>query len=96
MDELAQIKDRKQQEDKPTLPSSATRPRTSPPQSHIEDTIGENTAIGDNEEEINPLEYWRREFGWPKEYFEPGSNMDHQLAKRSSSYFRGKAPLPLF
>jgi hypothetical protein len=93
-----QIKDRKRkrsQEDEPTLPSSATpsqkRPRTSPPQSPIEDAIGENAAVGDSGEEINPLEYWRRELRWPKEYFEPESNMNHLLArKKSSSSLRGK------
>jgi hypothetical protein len=95
---LPQIKDRKRkrsQEDEPTLPSSATpsqkRPRTSPPQPPIEDTIGENAAIGDSGEEINPLEYWMKEYCWPKEYFEPESSMNHLLArKKSSSSLRGK------
>jgi hypothetical protein len=93
-----QIKDRKRkrsQENELTLPSSATpsqkRPRKSPPQSPIEDTIGENAAVGDSREEINPLEYWRRELRWPKEYFELESNMNHLLArKKSSSSLRGK------
>jgi hypothetical protein len=93
-----QIKDRKRkrsQEDALTLPSSATpsqkRPRKSPPQSPIEGTIGENAAVGDSGEEINPLEYWRRELRWPKEYFESETNMNHLLArKKSSSSFRGK------
>ncbi|KAG9228445.1 hypothetical protein BJ875DRAFT_500718 [Amylocarpus encephaloides] len=41
--------------------------------------------------EINPLEYWRTEFRWPTEYFEPESNMNHLLARKiSSSYLRGK------
>ncbi|KAH6714478.1 hypothetical protein BKA61DRAFT_632343 [Leptodontidium sp. MPI-SDFR-AT-0119] len=82
-------------EDEPTLPSSAIpsqkRPRTSPLQSPIESTIGENAAVGDSGEEINPLEYWRRELRWPKEYIEPESNMNHLLArKKSSSSFRDK------
>jgi hypothetical protein len=93
-----QIKDRKRkrsQENEPTLPSSATssqkRRRKSPPQSAIEDTIGENAAVGDSGEEINPLEYWRRELRWPNEYFESESNMNHLLArKKSSSSLRGK------
>ncbi|MCJ1357479.1 MAG: hypothetical protein MMC33_007475 [Icmadophila ericetorum] len=93
-----EIKDRKRkrsQENEPTLPSSATssqkRRRKSPPQSAIEDTIGENAAVGDSGEEINPLEYWRRELRWPKEYFESESNMNHLLArKKSSSSLRGK------
>ncbi|OWP06250.1 hypothetical protein B2J93_2488 [Marssonina coronariae] len=96
--ELLQIKDRKRkrsQENEPTLPPCATssqkRRRKSPPQSAIEDTIGENAAVGDSGEEINPLEYWRRELRWPKEYFESESNMNHLLArKKSSSSLRGK------
>ncbi|MCJ1348111.1 hypothetical protein MMC31_006342, partial [Peltigera leucophlebia] len=91
-------KDRKRklsQEDEATLPSTATpsqkRPRTSPPRSRIQETIGDNTAVGISEKEINPLEYWRRELRWPKEYFEPESNMNHLLArKKSSSSLRGK------
>ncbi|KAG9231656.1 hypothetical protein BJ875DRAFT_486791 [Amylocarpus encephaloides] len=90
------IKDPKRtrsKEDK--LPSSATpsqkRPRTSPLQSHIDDTIGENAAVSDSGDEINPLEYWRREFRWPKKYFEPESNMNYLLSrKKYSSSFRGK------
>ncbi|KAK6586181.1 hypothetical protein PZA11_001238 [Diplocarpon coronariae] len=96
--EFLQIKDRKRkrsQENEPTLPPCATssqkRRRKSPPQSAIEDTIGENAAVGDSGEEINPLEYWRRELRWPKEYFESESNMNHLLArKKSSSSLRGK------
>src|SRR4051794_36450273 len=58
-----QIKDRKRkrsQEDKPTLPSSATPsqkwPRMSPPQPHIEDTTGENvaTSFSGNHRDASP------------------------------------------
>ncbi|KAK0612593.1 hypothetical protein B0T17DRAFT_593504 [Bombardia bombarda] len=58
-----EIKDRKRkrsQEDELTLPSN---------------TIGENAAVGDSGEETNLLEYWRREFRWPKEYFELESDV---------------------
>jgi hypothetical protein len=93
-----QTEDRKRkrsQGDKTPLLSTATpsqkRPRTSPPRSPIEDTIGENTVVGVSGKEINPLEYWRKERRWPKEYFEPESNMNHLLArKKSSSSLRGK------
>ncbi|TAQ85109.1 hypothetical protein B7494_g6563 [Chlorociboria aeruginascens] len=93
-----QIKDRKRkrsQEDERTLPSSATpsqkQPRKSPPQSPIEGTIGENAAVGDSGEEINPLEFWRRELRWPKEYSKSETNMNHLLAKKKYfSSFRGK------
>src|SRR4051794_5356042 len=86
-----QIKDQKRkrsQKDELFLLSSATlsekRPRKSPPQSSIEGTIGEKVAVGDSGEEINPLEYWRREFRWPKKYFESETNMNHLLAKKKS------------
>jgi hypothetical protein len=93
-----QAEDRKRkrsQEDEATLPSTASpsqkRPRTSPPRSPIKDTIGENTVVGVSGKEIDPLEYWREELRWPKEYFEPESNMNHLLArKKSSSSLRGK------
>ncbi|KAF7858882.1 hypothetical protein EAF04_008924 [Stromatinia cepivora] len=96
--EFPQTKNRKRklsQEDEAPLPSTATpsqkRPRTSPLRSPNQETISENTAVGVSGKEINPLEYWRKELRWPKEYFEPESNMNHLLArKKSSSSFRGK------
>ncbi|KAF7914564.1 uncharacterized protein EAF01_000970 [Botrytis porri] len=96
--EFPQTKNRKRkrsQEDKAALPSTITpfqkRLQTSPLQSPNQETISKNTAIDINSKEINPLEYWRKELRWPKEYFEPESNMNHLLArKKSSSSFRGK------
>ncbi|KAH6699914.1 hypothetical protein BKA61DRAFT_562017 [Leptodontidium sp. MPI-SDFR-AT-0119] len=96
--EFPQAKDRKRKlsrEDEAALPSTSTpsqkRTRTSPLRSLIQETIGENTTVGVSEKEINPLEYWRTELRWPKEYFEPESNMNHLLArKKSSSSLRGK------
>jgi len=82
---------RKQSQDEALLPTTATprkRPRTSPQGAHIEDTIGANTAVGVSRKDINALEYWSREGSWPKEYFEPESNMNHLLARKKS--FRGK------
>ncbi len=74
----------------PATPSQK-RPRASSPRSPIEHTIGENTAVGVRGKEINPLEYWTEELRWPKEYFEPESNMNYLLArKRSSSSLREK------
>ncbi|KAH7305398.1 hypothetical protein BKA65DRAFT_531196 [Rhexocercosporidium sp. MPI-PUGE-AT-0058] len=68
---------------------SQKRPRVSPPRSPIEHTIGETTAVGLSE--VNPLEYWRKELRWPKEYFDPENNMNSLLArKKSSSSFRGR------
>lgn len=88
-------KRKRSQDDETPLLSTATpsqkRPRASPPQSPIEHTIGENTAVGVSGKEINLVEYWRKELRWPKEYFEPESNMNHLLArKKSSSSFREK------
>ncbi|KAF4628751.1 hypothetical protein G7Y89_g9402 [Cudoniella acicularis] len=85
-------KRKRSQEDEAPLPSTTTpsqkRPRASPPRSTLEDTIGENAAVGVSEKEINPLEYWTEEFRWPKEYFESENNMSHLLARKKS--FRGK------
>ncbi|KAG9229500.1 hypothetical protein BJ875DRAFT_499897 [Amylocarpus encephaloides] len=92
--ESSQAENRKQkrkrpQDDDTPLLSTATpsrkRPRASPPRSPIEDTTDENAVVVDGGEEINPLEYWRKEFRWPKRYFEPESNMNHLLAKQKSS-----------
>jgi hypothetical protein len=59
-----QAEDRKRkrlQEDEAPLPSTTTpsqkRPRASPPRSTLEDIIGENTAVGFSEKEINLLKY---------------------------------------
>ncbi|TEY38610.1 hypothetical protein BOTCAL_0483g00020 [Botryotinia calthae] len=50
-----------------------------------------DTAVGSSGKDTDPLEYWTKEFRWPKEYFEPESNMNHLLArKRSSSSLREK------
>ncbi|KAG9227973.1 hypothetical protein BJ875DRAFT_538432 [Amylocarpus encephaloides] len=90
-----QAEDRKRkrsQEDEAPLPSTTTpsqkRPRASPPRSTLEDTIGENAAVGVSGKEINPLEYWTEGFRWPKEYFESENNMSHLLARKKS--FHGK------
>ena len=86
-DKFLQVEDRKRKRkpnDETTLSLAAPsqkRPRVSPPRSPTEHTIGETTAVGLNE--VNPLEYWRKELRWPKEYFEPESNIDHLLRGRN-------------
>ncbi|KAH8799638.1 hypothetical protein F5884DRAFT_825116 [Xylogone sp. PMI_703] len=71
--------------------SSQKRQQTLVLRSPIEDTTAENSIVKWNSKEINGIEYWRKEFSWPKEYFEPESIMNHLLArKKSSSSFRGK------
>jgi len=94
-DKFLQVEDRKRKRkpnDETTLSLAAPsqkRPRVSPPRSPTEHTIGETTAVGLNE--VNPLEYWRKELRWPKEYFHPENNMNPLLArKKSSSSFRGR------
>ncbi|THV47722.1 hypothetical protein BGAL_0293g00140 [Botrytis galanthina] len=59
------------------------RSRTSP--SSADHTTGEETPVGGSGKGINPLEHWTKEFRWPKEYFEPESNMNRLLAKNKSS-----------
>ncbi|TGO86917.1 hypothetical protein BPOR_0267g00160 [Botrytis porri] len=67
------------------------RLQLSTPQPHIENTICENIAIGINKKKIDSLEYWIKNFCWPKEYFEPENNMNHLFArKKSSSTLRDK------
>jgi hypothetical protein len=81
--ELLQANDRKRKQ------HPRKRPRTSHQRSCITDTIGANSVVSVSGKEISPLEYWRREGFWPKEYFEPESSMDHLLARKRS--FRGKS-----
>ncbi|KAF7874811.1 hypothetical protein EAF04_001985 [Stromatinia cepivora] len=92
-----QAKDRKRkraQENEGTFSSTIVpfqkRLRTSRSRSPIEYTIPETTAVDIGEEDIDPLESWRRGFGWPKKYFEPESNMNLLARKKSSSSFRSK------
>ena len=59
------------------------RLRMSSLRSPIQEIIDENTAV-DISKKDNSLEYWMKELRWPKEYFEPESNM------KSSPSFRGK------
>ncbi|CAD6445796.1 6b17ecd2-9bb7-4d93-9ed9-96f8293340b6 [Sclerotinia trifoliorum] len=66
------------------------RLRISSPKPSIKDTIGgESTRIDVSEEDIDPLEYWRTEFYWPKKYFERESHMN-PLARKKSSSFRSE------
>ncbi|KAJ8064822.1 hypothetical protein OCU04_007130 [Sclerotinia nivalis] len=73
-----------------TIAPFQKRLRTSRSGSPIEHTIPETIAVDISEEDIDPLEYWRRAFGWPKKYFEPESNMNLLARKKSSSSFHGK------
>ncbi|KAK6591861.1 hypothetical protein H4I96_12138 [Botrytis cinerea] len=96
--ELSQVKNhqlkRKRSQNEATTPSIIPfekRLRSSTPRPCTGDTICGDTAIGIGEKKINPLEYWTKELCWPKEYFEPQSNMNHLFArKKSSSSLRSK------
>ncbi|WPH01400.1 Hypothetical protein R9X50_00424500 [Acrodontium crateriforme] len=86
-----QSEDRKRirsQEDELALPSRK-RQRKPAPQSHTEDTSGENAAVSDCVKRISSLEYWTREFCWPTEYFKPEKNMNPPIVPKKSSS-RGK------
>jgi hypothetical protein len=77
-------KRKRSQEHEAPLPSATSpqkRPRTSPPGSHIENTIGENIA------DINadPVTRWMEGKPWPKEYFEQESTMNPLLKRKTSS-----------
>ncbi|ATZ47770.1 hypothetical protein BCIN_03g00740 [Botrytis cinerea B05.10] len=45
-----------------------------------------DTVVGSSGKNTNPLEYWAKEFRWPKEYFEPETNINNLLVKKKSSY----------
>ncbi|KAF2871234.1 hypothetical protein BDV95DRAFT_573569 [Massariosphaeria phaeospora] len=60
-----------------TTASFSKRPRTSPPE-----FTATRPAI---ETPIDPVDYWRREQTWPKDYFEPEDTMNHLLARRKST-----------
>ena len=98
---FSDAEDRKRKLSQEAVLSSAATPsqkrlRTLPPRPLIEDILGENTvatAVDVTGREISPIEYWRKEFCWPKEYFQPECNMSHLLAlarKKSTSSLRGK------
>ena len=79
-----QRKRSRSQEDKCFFVATATppkQPRTSSQRSHIEDTIGTTVGVSGR----NPAEYWSKEGTWPKEYFEPESNMDSSLPEAGLS-----------
>jgi hypothetical protein len=42
------------------------------------------TQFGDAETHLDPIDYWRKEQAWPKEYFEPDT-MSHVLPKKRST-----------
>ncbi|KAI9732743.1 MAG: hypothetical protein M1818_007477 [Claussenomyces sp. TS43310] len=62
------------------------RPRTSPPGSHVENTICENTA------DINadPITRWVEGKPWPKEYFQRENTMNPLLKRKTSSSSLGR------
>ena len=57
-----------------TLPSSAVE------NSNVKDIPSQQVASNVFEDKVNPIDYWRKEQSWPKEY--QRSNMSHLLAKK--------------
>ena len=89
---ISQAEDRKrkrkrsQDEENPSSTTTPSQKRTrASPRTIIERTTSENTAVGVGAKKIDPLEYWTKELCWPKEFFEPDSNMNHLLARQKSS-----------
>ncbi|KAI9747639.1 MAG: hypothetical protein M4579_007424, partial [Chaenotheca gracillima] len=74
-----QAKDRKrkrsQEAEDPPIPAEPLqkRPRTSLAGPAVEDTAGQETASTVADNKFNPIDYWRKEGHWPKEYFEQDS-----------------------
>ncbi|APA07890.1 hypothetical protein sscle_03g026600 [Sclerotinia sclerotiorum 1980 UF-70] len=86
-----QAKDRKRkraQEDEGGSPfiiaPFQTGPRTSCSEYSVKDnlTILENTAVDIDQKDLDPLEYWRRQFCWPQKYFEAESDMSLLARKK--------------
>jgi hypothetical protein len=52
----------------------------------VEDVIGQEaiSIVGDTQ--LNPIDYWRKEGNWPKEYFEKDSNISHLLTRKKLSF----------
>ncbi|OJD14361.1 hypothetical protein AJ78_05296 [Emergomyces pasteurianus Ep9510] len=48
----------------------------------VENIPIQKSASNGYEQNINPIDYWRKEERWPKEYFETESNMSHLLARK--------------
>ena len=55
------------------------RPRTSLASSAVKDTISQEAASGVGENKVNPIDHWRKEGHWPKEYFEQDSQTQIDL-----------------
>ncbi|KAK3616043.1 hypothetical protein LTR56_026221 [Elasticomyces elasticus] len=76
---------------RPTAVSRLKRRQTCPSRAAVDFTSGEEQFRGVRGDKGNPIDYWRKEGRWPKEYFEGQSNMSHLFArKKSSSSLRRK------
>ena len=61
------------------------RPRTSLASPAVEDTVGQETASSVADNKVNPIDYWRKEGHWPKEYFEQDSQIQIDLEQDSGA-----------
>jgi len=60
------------------------------PRSTLQDTIGENTAVGTSGKEINPLKSLRKEACRSEEYFEPAPT----VRLNAADHHRNASPSP--
>ena len=65
--------------------SRQKRPRKSLVSSTVEDTVSQGAASGVGENKVNPIDYWTRKGGWPKEYFEQDSQTRIDLEQDSGA-----------
>ncbi|KAK0264025.1 hypothetical protein LTR91_022791 [Friedmanniomyces endolithicus] len=93
----AQTRKRKRTPEAEDLPAQSTavsrlkRRQTCLSRAAVDFTSGKEQSRGAGGGKGNPIDYWRKEGRWPKEYFEGQSNMSHLLArKKSSSSLRRK------
>ncbi|KAF2240552.1 hypothetical protein BU26DRAFT_208347 [Trematosphaeria pertusa] len=70
-------------DDVPTAPLPK-RPRPSSTDVTVKRPTSREASICDIAAPINPIDYWRNEQAWPKEYFEPDT-MGHLLARKKKS-----------
>ncbi|KAK6428670.1 hypothetical protein LTR95_015186 [Oleoguttula sp. CCFEE 5521] len=74
-----------------TAVSRVKRRQTCPSRAAVDSTSGKAQSSGVGGGKGNPIDYWRKEGRWPKEYFDGQSSMSHLLApEKSSSSLRRK------
>lgn len=70
-------------EDPPSRVAARKRPRNSLASPAVEDTASQEKASSVTDKEANPIDYWRKERRWPKEYFAQDSHIVEDLERDS-------------